>query len=852
MSLAPGATLGPYEITGIIGAGGLGHVYQARDTRTRRDVALRVLDAAALPDPSARERVLADARAVIGLQHPHAAALYEVGRDQDMDYLAGELVQGETLTAQLGSGPLPMHRALRIGTQVLDALQAAHRRRVLHRHLEPDTVIVTPLGVKVIEFGVVRPPLPSYQAPEQAAGRAADPRSDIYACGALLYHMLTGQRPSGGGEAAGRDPVPLRALQPTLPISLDRIVMKCLARDPARRWQSVGDLRDALTWVEETADERTRVRSRGSSTRLHRRRLERTAWMAALVAMAALLAWSFARDFGAAPPVRAARRTVSLAPAERMGHLLAPALALSADGTTIAYVGSQQGETALFVRRLDELEGRRVPGTTGAENPVFSPEGRWIAFAAGGFLQKVAVGGGDPVALAPVDEVWGISWAGPEAIVYASGAEGGIWRVPAGGGSAEQVMAVQRARDEHGHHWPYVIPGTNIMLVARLPLRRVAMDDAQIVAVSLDTGSQRVLVDAGTQPRYLSTGHLAYVQSGTLYAVPLDLKDLAVTGTPQPVVEGVLETPHGAAHYSVSEAGHLVFLGGGTRGMQRHLVWVDRTGSITPLTAPPGAYVHPRISPDGRRVATRVVAPFCDVVVYDVAGDYVVRLPLDGDNHAPIWVEDGERVLVQTVLADSVVLRWVRADGVGAPEVVFEGSRAGQDLRGESWSRDGQTLVAANETDVVVLALERGPTRLVVANTFPGTAPALSPDARWIAYAAPVGGRHEIFVRSFPSLDGEMQVTTLGGTEPAWGADGELFYRERDRLMAVRPAIDGMAAEPPAPLFTLPLEPGVGPSRSYDVTPDGKRFLMVQSDESVAVPQATLVADWFADVRRVE
>ncbi len=619
MTLAAGSRLGPYEILSPVGAGGMGEVYRARDTRLERTVAIKVLPAHLSQSEELRQRFEREAKTISQLSHPHICALYDVGQavleedrrqalgaGRQISYIVMEYLEGETLTDRLVKGPLPTDQVLRYGIEMADALDKAHRQGIVHRDLKPGNVMLTKSGVKLLDFGLAKAferPLDAagreqaaaaqhplakrnltalstvmggpnltqegtilgtfqYMAPEQLEGKETDARTDIFAFGAVLYEMATGKKAFEGKSQASliaailtADPAPVSAIQPMTPPALDRVVKTCLAKDPEDRWQSAHDIGSELTWIAQGGSQAALAAARPGARR-------KPVWIftAALLtaaAFAGFLGWKLGT--GRMPPRPIIRFSLPLtSPLAVQEPWWRPAIALSPDGRSLVYAAQRAGDTQLYLRRLDQPESTPLPGTEGGSGPFFSPDGQWVGFFAGLKLLKVPIAGGAPVTVCEAASGRGASWGSDDTIVFAGSFYGGLSRVPASGGTPRPLAVLDPKKGERSHRWPEILPGGKAVLFA------VGVggswDEARIVVQPVDTGDRRILVEGGSQPRYVPAGYIVYGRGGSLLAVPFDRQRLKVTGSPFQVVERVATEESGAVEFTFSADGSLVYL----------------------------------------------------------------------------------------------------------------------------------------------------------------------------------------------------------------------------------------------------------------------------------------------------
>jgi eukaryotic-like serine/threonine-protein kinase len=881
MAIQLGQRLGPYEILSPIGAGGMGEVYRARDTRLERIVAVKILPDHLSDRAELRERFEREARTVASLNHPHICTLHDIGQQDGTDFLVMEYLEGETLGERLKKGPLPLDQVLQYAIEIADALDKAHRKGITHRDLKPGNIMLTKSGTKLLDFGLAKlrgPQAPvaslsalpteasdltaqgtilgtlQYMAPEQLEGKEADARTDIFAFGLVIYEMATGKKAFEGKSQASliakileTDPPPISSLQPMTPPALDRVVKKCLAKEQEKRWQDAGDLCDELRWIAESS---VTQRVAEGSAPIRKKSLTMALW--AGIAVAASIMAGIAWFLKPTTPKVVTRFAISLPTGQRL-DTRRRAIAISPDGTRLVYVVAQSGAAnQLYVRTMDGLEARPIPGTEGVADPFFSPDSQWVGFSAGSKLKKIRLSGGEPVSLAgdvnPVGAL-GASWSSQGMIAFAPQVTGPILQVSDGGGSP--LPLTRLAKGEGGDIVPQLLPGGKGLLFLYSPGFAPTGLDSIVAAQSLETGERRDLlqVQGVTIPSYASTGHLVYVQGTNLMAVPFDYHRLAVAGTPVPINEGVLP-----AQFSISSTGSLVYVPGSVQLRQLKLVWVDRKGAEQPVPAPPHNYVMPRVSPDGHRVAAGLEEADSQIWLYDLGRDTLTRLTFEGSTNVdPIWTPDGKRIVFK---GSSNRLFFQPADGSG-PAQEFTKSELTPNNVPASFSPDGQVLAFMGQNrsfDVYTLPLNDGKPQPFLETPSNETAPRFSPDGRWIAYASDESGRYEIYVRPYPGPGGKWQISTEGGTEPVWNPRGrELFYRARNKMMAVdvtpQPTF---SAGKPRMLFEGPYVPSPRSFQDYDVSPDGQRFLMLKSSEQEksAPAQINVVLNWFEELKQ--
>jgi Tol biopolymer transport system component/predicted Ser/Thr protein kinase len=889
MTILPGRRLGPYEILSAIGAGGMGEVYKARDTRLDRIVAIKVLPAHLADRAELRERFDREAKTIASLNHPHICTLYDTGHQDEIDFLVMEYLEGETLAQRLQKGALPIQQVLQFAIEIADALDKAHRKGFTHRDLKPGNIMLTKSGTKLLDFGLAKlkqeasaddetlSDLPTatdpitaqgtilgtlqYMAPEQVEAKEVDARTDIFAFGAVVYEMATGRKAFEGKTAASVmakilevDPPAMASLQPMTPPALDRVVKTCMAKEPDERWQTAGDLCRELKWIAEGgAQIALSSDANGKDIRVMGPRLLILSLGILLlgVAITGVAVWNLKP--AALRPVT--RTVINLPPGQQLAGLEnGPAVALSPDGIDLAYVARQGGTQQLFLRALDGFEAKPIPGTEDAVNPFFSPDSQWLGFFADGKLKKVSVSGGAVVSLTDSGNIYGASWGSQGVIAFTPSGSSSLQQVSDAGGARQPLTHVQ---SDLNQRWPDWLPGGKAVLFGG-----GAIGDPRVAVYSIATGERRNLIPGGTQPRYLPSGHLVYAQDGNLMAAPFDLKRLMVTGAAVPVVEGVGHSLiSGHAQYSVSATGSLVYVNGASLSGQGKLVWVSRNGAEQALAAPARAYVWPRISPDGRRIAVSIAEQNIQIWQYDISRDTLARFTFEGNrNNNPTWTPDGKRI---AYLSDKNIF-WQLADGSGGLEQLTTSEFTDVPM---SWSPDGQLLAfielnPSTGLDISMLRLGdpsagSGHVRkaqLFLRTPFNESVPRFSPDGRWVAYISNESSRNEIYVQPYPGPGGKWQISTDGGTEPAWNPNGrELFYRSGDKMLAVDITTQpSFAAGKPRLLFQGPYLPSPATSSNYDVSLDGQRFLMVKPNEQeqTAPTQINVVLNWFEELKQ--
>jgi serine/threonine-protein kinase len=877
-----GTRLAHYEIMAHLGSGGMGDVYQATDTKLSRSVAIKFLPEAFSHDSERVARFQREARVLASLNHPNIAAIHGVEEIDTRHFLVMELVPGETLADRIKRGTIPIEEALPIAKQIAEALEEAHEKGIIHRDLKPANIKVTPDGkVKVLDFGLAKayesgptnvalsnsPTISmaatnagmilgtaAYMSPEQAKGRPVDRRTDIWAFGCVLYEMLTGRQAFDGDDvtevlaAVVRGEPDWGRLPEKTPATVHALLRKCLRKDRTLRLQAAGDARIE---IQETLSAPA-PEPEGAATGARGLRTRSAVLLGAVVLLLGAVFGSVAAWTFKPLPVRAvAHLSVPLPQGERLPPLNTTAFALSPDGSRIAFISARGADQQIYVRAFDSTEAKAVQGTEGADNLVFSPDGKWLAFTARGNLMRVSMAGGAPLTIcnARVQSTRGLSWGDTDMIVFADGfGTAGLSKVPAGGGKPQTFTAVGRGSDssEEAHRWPQVLPGGKAVLFTAW---NRDIDDSQIFVQRLDSNERRVVIRGGTYARYVRTGHVVYVRAGTLMAVPFDLSRLEATGEPVPLTEGVLLTSEGAAQFDVSNDGSLVHVPGGLQGSGRQLTWVDRSGKEEPVGAPPRAYIEPRLSPDGRQIAVVVQGTNDDIWTYDIPRRTLTRLTFESRSLDPIWMADGKRIVYRSARNGILNLFSRAADGSGSEERLTTNNT---NQTPTAASPDGQALaISSGGPNIWILPLagDKKP-RPFLQTPFRELAGTFSPDSHWLAYNSDESGRNEIYVQPFPGGGGKLQISKDGGMEPRWISSDELFYRNGDKMMVVKMNTKPtLAAGDPQVVFEgshyVPAA-----LDTFDVSPDGKRFLMIKEpDQAASVTQIDVVLNWIEELK---
>ena len=865
MTLAAGSRLGPYEILSPLGAGGMGEVYKARDTRLERTVAIKVLSSHLSASPEVRQRFEREAKTISQLSHPHICALHDVGREGDVEYLVMEYLEGETLAERLLKGPLPLEQTLRYGMQIADALDKAHRQGIVHRDLKPGNVMLTKSGVKLLDFGLAKAVAPSrsaadlttfptqaapvtregsllgtvqYMAPEQLEGHEADARSDIFAFGCVLYEMATGKKAFSGATQASlissilRDePQPISRVQPMSPPALDHVVKKSLAKDPDDRWQNAADLGGELKWIAESGSQ-----SGATAIRAVRRRSQ--SWIPWAVAVVATLA-AAGIAFTSRRPREAVPEPMLLTIIPPQRTLLTDSFEISPDGRKLVFGGIAGGKLMLRVRELDSDEVRALPGTETAESPFWSPDGRFLVFFSRAKLRRIELSTGSIEVLCDAELGRGGTWGSQGDILFTPKSIGTIYRISASGGQPGPVTTLEPG--EVLHRWPYMLPdGRRFLLFVKTD----KAESTGIYLASLDKPGHKLLVKNGATGLFLAPDILLFVRGEALLAQHLDLDRGELRGDPEAVTRPVMRAD--VAFYrdlfSVSREGIVVFRPGSA---SRRLVWMDRRGTMLKAVGPTGAILNVSLSSDNRTAGftlRQVETGIASVWTLDLARD--VATPFADTGWMPIFTPDGNSILYRsegtsfelrrrslkdgredTIVADSFATPYdVSADG---HYVLYNRTKANADIGVASLTGDAKP-------------------QLLLTTEYEERNPSFSRDGHWFTYSSSEPGQHEVFVRRFPMTDEKWAISNGGGLQPLWSHDGkEIFYATLDGRLMAAPVSAGatFSLGTPQPLFQTSLRLN-NPSRQYAASADGQRFLMVVPAQDVDSENFRVMLNW--------
>ncbi len=885
MALEDGSRLGPYEILGPLGAGGMGEVYRAKDTRLDRTVAIKVLPEHLSASPDVKQRFEREAKVISSLSHPHICTLHDVGQHEGIDFLVMEHLEGETLAQRLSQGPLPMEQVLELGGQIADALDKAHKSGVIHRDLKPGNIMLTAGGVKLLDFGLARHQIsesqvksesfsraltetPSsapltvegtilgtfqYMPPEQIEGQEADARSDLFAFGAVLYEMATGRKAFEGrtqasliGSVMHSKPEPVSKLVPLGPPAFDRVVETCLAKDPDDRFGTAHDVGLQLKWIAEGGSQ-VGLPAPVAARRRHR---ERLAWGVAVTA--ALVAAAFAALWirRAPEPPRVVR--FEIAPPDGLPEVGSPRL--SPDGRYLAFNGRDgKGAEGIWLRPLNSLDAQRLAGTEGAvSRPFWSPDSRYLGFFAEGKLKKVPVSGGPAQVICDAPSGADGTWSDDGVILYDGQANDPINKVPAGGGIPTPL--VEAGKNEEGATvsqvgWPQFLPGSRRFLYVSF-----GSSQPEVRLASLDGGEPRAVMAGQSRVEFAPPGFLLYVRDNTLVAQPFDSKSGALAGDPVPLAQDLGIDAVGLAHFSASHNGVVAFRSGEAGGGR--LTWVDREGGSEEPVGEPADVAATALSPDGRWLAMALKSTgssFSDIWVRDLTRGVTSRFSFgEESDENPVWSPDGSRIAWGTQKGGQFDIAVKTVGGTGEEEILLE---AEGNQFPSSWSPDGKSLLYITldpetswDMDVLPLEGDRTPRPFAHSN-FVELRGRFSPDGRWVAYQSNESGRGEVYVQAFPGPGGKWQISTAGGAEPQWAPDGEeLFYLSQGQIMRVAVQTGpSFEAGIPEPLFGVALRP-ITTNNRYLLSRDGRRFLLLSSLLQDSTPPTTVVLNWTAEL----
>jgi serine/threonine protein kinase len=876
MPLAPGTPLGPYEIGAPLGAGGMGEVYRARDTRLERTVAIKILPAQFSSDLVRKQRFEREAKTISNLNHPHICVLHDIGHQGGIDYLVMECVEGETLAKRLEKGPLPLEQVLKLGAQIADALDKAHRGGVVHRDLKPANIMLTSTGAKLLDFGLAKSVAPlaslatltaakqespvtehgtivgtfQYMSPEQVEGKEVDGRSDIFSLGAVLYEMVTQKKAFEGKSQLSvasaileKEPTPIGTVKPMTPAALEHTIKKCLTKNPEERWQSARDLADELRWIMESGPQ---MPGSGASAAKTRSR-ERSAWLVAgglSIALIATLVWWR----NSKPPQQS---MYFQAPVPFSAH----DIAIAPNGHTLAVVAYSEAarKNEIWIYELGSGNANSVADTEGASYPFWSADGRNIAFFADGKLKTLEVPGGPVQVLCDAPSGRGGAWNKDGVIVFTPEASpgGGLYRVSASGGTPEQISTPDPARGEQSHRWAVFLPdGRHYLYMAANFAGRKNVN--AIFAGSLGSNEKHFVVEASGNAAYAAPGYLLFPREKTLLAQRFDLKRFALIGDPTAVLTDIQYQPQvRRAVFAVSDNDVLVGQTGAGIAFSQPL-WFDRKGHQEGAVGKAGVYGSVFIAANGRSVAvdsTDMTSLNTDVWTYELQRESAQRLTFDpGFDVVPIWSPDASRLVFSSNRGEHVDLYMKNSDGAETEKVIVhdEFNKIPSD-----WFRNGEYILYTRGPDLWFLTLPALKSTLFIKAPSIVRNGQFSPDGKWVAYASNETGKWEIYVTSFPDARGKWQVSTGGGEEPRWRGDRkELFYISSDSKMMAVPVTIGAnfdAGAPVALFQAVPRQPvSTNDQFVYDVARDGQRFLILTQVKRPESRPMSVILNWSA------
>ena len=885
---AADATISHYRIVSKLGAGGMGEVYRARDTRLNRDVAIKILPAHLSTEADIRLRFEREAHAISNLSHPNICTLHDIGHQDGIDYLVLEYIEGESLADRLAKGRLPIEQVLRLSVQIADALSTAHRSGIVHRDLKPANIMLAKSGAKLLDFGLAKvvaeqekapssvTSLPTerhqitaagtilgtfqYMAPEQLEGREADARTDLFALGAVIYEMATGTRAFTGktqasliGAILRDDPPSMSSVQPMTPPALDRVVKACLAKEPDDRWQSAHDVMLQLQWIAEGS---TQPGAGSVPAQRNREKL----WMSAtgaliVITLFALLMFVLQKPRHDTSTKRVMKLSMMM-PEKTGATALGANLWLSPDGSHLAFIASYEGRDLVWVRPLDSLTAHALPGTEAAtpSGSFWSADSRFIGFFSGGKLKKIDISGGPPQTICDAQDGRGGAWNRDGVIVFALGATSALYRVSAAGGEPVPVTTLDQSRQEISHRWPCFLPDGRHFIYL---VRSSQPENTRIYVGSLDSKETKPLLTSVSSATYAPPGVLLFTRNETLLAQSFDADKLQLHGEPVKVAEPVgFNKGLGLAAFSVSENGILVYRSGGYEIGQ--LLWFDRSGNKVGQLGPTELYLTLCMSPDEKRIAIDRVdgqTGTTDIWLFDLARGIPSRFTTNpAPDWYPLWSPDGNRIVFTSNREGSPGLYQKNANGVGSEDVIL---RTDENKVADDWSPDGKFIIcerldSKTRLDLWLLPMtgDRQPVPFLQTE-FNEQQAQFSPDGKWIAYTSDESGTSEVYVQAFPASGGKWRISTAGGCQPQWRRDGkELFFITPDRKLMAVDVKTGTAFEAgvPKPLFDTRIFQLTTFRNNYVVSRDGQRFLINSRMEDNSAPFA-VVLNWTSDLK---
>ena len=886
-----GETISHYLVIAKLGAGGMGEVYRASDTKLRREVALKVLPRAVAADPQRMARFEREAQLLAALNHPNIAAIYGLEDSGATRALVMELVEGPTLADRIAQGAIPLEEALPVARQIAEALEYAHERGIVHRDLKPANVKIKPDGtVKVLDFGLAKaldedsanidmnnsPTLTAaatkagfilgtaaYMSPEQARGKPVDRRADIWSFGAVLFEMLTGKIAFHGETVSDTLAAVIRSepdwllLPASVPRGIRMLLLRCLNKDARQRLQSIGEARIAIENAlsgSPSAEAQPGPLLPAAAT--SQKKFFRLILPATLAVLLVALGFVLANLTGRAParPANLVRFTIAPPPGTSLALGGPHALAISPDGTRLVLRATTSEGPRLFLRAMNSTDVTFIPGSEGAQAPMISPDGQWVAFATAGMLKKVALSGGTPVSI--LDTAGTVTegvWGEDQYIYYASVTNSPILRVPVAGGSPQAVTKLLPDNGELGHVSPHLLPGGKTLLFT--VRTSGTYNDGPLVAQNLATGERKELVPNGFDPRFLAPDYLLYSHAGNLLAVRFDPVKLAVTGEATSVAQGIDTRPvFGTVQYDVSSNGIFAFIPGGRQTTENSVVWAEHDVKPQPFPVKSNLYESPRFSPDGKQLALTVRLPDPDVWIYDLGRGALRRVTFaPGEDELPVWSPDGKRIAFASNGRQQAFV--IPADGSGQEEPLVKND---SHFHLQSWSPDGKLIAYERlgstgrwEIWMLPMAGEHKPYPYLQGQ-FPELHPSFSPDGKWLAYTSGESGRAEVYVQRFPGPGEKIQVSTDGGMYPVWSRDDRrLIYENSDTLWAVD--VTG------SPTFSVGKthvlyqgaiwNDAAGPN--YALSPDGKRIVVVERSKDATESSINVILNWNEELLRL-
>jgi len=873
MGLNPGTKLGPYEIVGPLGAGGMGEVYRAKDTRLGRDVAIKVLPASFVADAAAQQRFEREAKAISGLNHPNICVLYDVGHQDGLEYLVMECVEGETLAKRLEKGPLPLEQVLKYGAQIAEALDKAHRSGIVHRDLKPGNVMLTATGAKLLDFGLAKEATPlgslatvtgtspmspvtahgtivgtfQYMSPEQVEGKEVDGRSDIFSLGAVLYEMVTGKRAFEGKTQLSvasaileREPAPIREAKPVTPGALEHAIQRCLAKDPEERWQAARDLAMELNWTGKSGSQTEAPAIQKKTKSVGMWLVWALAGAAALGVLAGAIFWRGGKS--------AEQAMVFTAP------LPFPVrdMAMAPNGHTVAVAGHQEGakKGLIWLYEVGSEEARSLAGTEGGNFPFWAPDGKAIGFFADGKLKRIDLPSGPVQVLADAPAGRGGSWSPEGVIIFTPTGrlQSQILRVPASGGTPTLLVGHEPGLGGGSQRWPQFLPDGKHFLFLSAMIASYGRNDGVYVG-SLDSKEFHMVMSTQGPAVYAAPGYLLFLRDRALLAQRFDLKTLRVTGEPVAVAKDPQYLPRILkATFSAVNTEVLLVEKGGNVSLSR-LIWFNREGKELGTVGEPQVYANPQIAPKGQQVLvdqTDTESQNTDIWTYDVQQGGTKRLTFDPALDAtPVWSPDASKVVFTSSRGNAFNLFLKEANGAQEEKAICESDA---DKYPSSWSHDGKSILYQEGADLKYLTVPEMKSMLFLKATATLRNAQFSADGKWVAYESNESGKWEVYVTSFPEAKGKWQVSHAGGEQPRWRGDGkELFYLAPDARIVAVPVKTGAGFDPgvPVPLFQTNPKETLATSEQYiyDVDPSGQRFLVNTLVKSEREPM-TVVLNW--------